>query len=38
MSHIFPFNADKDKAISKKYTLNEKRFYIFYEKDSKTGW
>ena len=32
MSHIFPCNSDKDKATNKKYTSNERKFYIFYEK------
>ena len=38
MSHIFPCNADKNKATNKKYTSNERKFYIFYEKILKTGW
>ena len=29
MSHIFPFNADKNKAINKKYTSNEIFFICF---------
>ena len=32
MSYIFPCIADKNKATKKKYTLNERKFYIFYEK------
>lgn len=32
MSHIFPCNADKNKATNKKYTSNERKFYIFHEK------
>ena len=32
MSHIFPCNADKNKATNKKYTSNERKFYTFYEK------
>ena len=35
--HIFPCNMDKNKATSKKYTSNERKFYIFYEKIPKTG-
>ena len=37
MSHIFPCNSDKNKATNKKYTSNERKFYIFYEKIPKTG-
>ena len=37
MFDISSFNADKIKAINKKYISNEKTLYIFYEKDSKTG-
>ena len=32
MSHIFHCNADENKATNKKYTSNERKFYIFYEK------
>ena len=32
MSYIFLCNADKDKATNKKYTSNERKFCIFYEK------
>ena len=32
MSHIFPCNADKNKAKNKKYTSKESKFYVFYEK------
>ena len=32
MSHIFPCNADKNKATNKKYISNERKFHIFYEK------
>ena len=32
MSHIFPCKYDKNKATNKKYTSNERRFYIFHEK------
>ena len=32
MSHIFPCNSDKNKATNKKFTSNERKFYIFYEK------
>ena len=32
MSHIFPCNSDENKATNKKYTSNERKFYIFYEK------
>ena len=28
----FPCNADKNKATNKKYTSNERNFFIFYEK------
>ena len=35
MSHIFLCNSDKNKATNKKYTSNERKFYIFYEKSPK---
>ena len=38
MSHIFPFDAYENKATNKKYTSNERKFYISLWKDSKTGW
>ena len=38
MSHIFPCNSYKNKATDEKYTSNEGKFYVFYEKIPKTGW
>ena len=38
MSHIFPCDADENKATNKKYTLNERKFYVFHEKIPKTGF
>ena len=32
MSHIFPFNTDKNKAMNKKYTSNEIFFIYFMKK------
>ena len=32
LSHIFPCNSNKNEATNKKYTSNERKFYIFYEK------
>ena len=37
MYHIFPCNINKNKATSKKFTSNERKLYIFYEKISNTG-
>ena len=37
MYHIFPCNADKNKATNKKYTSNERKLYTFHEKIPNTG-
>ena len=37
MSHIFPCNSNKNKSKNKKYTSNERKYYVFHEKIPKTG-